>query len=170
MSKSPVAVRGHHERRTGRRGLDKEPVMFTVTSSPATTSATVTGRSRSPLTRTLPRATASAAVLGAAATTAGAAVLSAAGVPLAAHGAIPLAGFAQVTFVAAVTGGLVLAVLNRYGSAPRRRFLQVTVGLTTLSIAAPATLADTTASSIALAGLHVLAAAVIIPVLARRAR
>jgi hypothetical protein len=61
-------------------------------------------------------------------------------------------------------------VLNRYGSAPRRRFLQVTVGLTTLSIAAPATLADTTASSIALAGLHVLAAAVIIPVLARRAR
>lgn len=124
---------------------------------------------RSPLTRTLPRATAVAGVLGAAATTAGAAGLRTAGIPLAVHGAIPLAAFAELTFLAAVAGGLLLAVLIRRGSAPRRRFLQVTFGLTVLSCAVPGAFADTTASRIALAALHLLAAAVIVPVLARRA-
>jgi hypothetical protein len=115
----------------------------------------------------LPRATASSGVLAASATTAGAAVLRAAGVPLAVHGTIPLAAFAQLTVIAAVAGGLLMAVLTRRGPAPRRRFLQVT-GLTALSCAAPA-FADTTASKIALVALHLLAAAIIIPVLARRA-
>jgi hypothetical protein len=79
----------------------KEPTMSTVTASPGTT----VKHGPSPLTRTLPRATASAGVLAAAATTAGAAVLRAAGVPLAVHGKIPLAAFAQLTFIAAVSGG-----------------------------------------------------------------
>ena len=72
--------------------------MSTVTASPDTT----VKHASSPLTRTLPRATASVGVLAAAATTAGAAVLRAAGVPLAVHGKIPLAAFAQLTFIAAV--------------------------------------------------------------------
>ena len=139
--------------------------MSTVTASPSTTVQRVS----SPLTRTLPRATASAGVLGAAATTAGAAVLRAAGVPLAAHGEIPLAAFAQLTFIAAVCGGVLLAVLIRRSAAPRQRFAQVTAGLTALSCVAPAVFADTTASKIALAGLHILAATIIVPVLARRA-
>ena len=137
--------------------------MSTVTASPGTT---VT---RHRLTSTLPRATASVGVLAAAATTAVAAVLRGGGVPLAVHGKIPLAAFAQLTFLAAVVGGVLLAVLNRRSSAARRRFIQITVGLTALSCVAPAAFADTTASKIALVGLHLVAAAIIVPVLARHA-
>lgn len=137
--------------------------MSTVTASPGTT---VT---RHRLTRTLPRATASAGVLAAAATTAVAAVLRGGGVPLAVHGKIPLAAFAQLTFLAAVGGGVLLAVLIRRGSAARQRFIRITAGLTALSCAAPAAFADTTASKIALVALHLLAAGIIVPVLARHA-
>jgi len=139
--------------------------MSTVTASPGTTVKHVS----SALTRTLPRATASVGVLAAAATTAGAAVLRAAGVPLAAHGEIQLAAFAQLTFIAAVCGGVLLAVLIRRSSAPRQRFVRITAGLAALSCAVPAAFGDTTASKIALVGLHILAAAIIVPVLARRA-
>jgi hypothetical protein len=107
--------------------------------------------------------------LAAAATTAGAAVLRAAGVPLAVRGEIPLAGFAQITLIGAVIGGVFLAVLNRHSSEPRRRFIQVAIGLTAFSCVAPAALADTIASKIALVALHLVAAAIIVPVLARRA-
>ena len=139
--------------------------MSAVTASPGTT---VTN-TRSRLTRTLPRATASAGVLAAAATTVGAAVLRAAGVPLAAHGPIPLAGFAQLTVIAAVAGGVLLAVLIRRSSAPRQRFIRITAALTAISCIAPLAVADTTASKITLVALHLLAAAIIVPVLARHA-
>ena len=138
--------------------------MSTVAASPV---AIERGPSR--LTSTLPRTTISAGVLAAAVTTAGAVALRAAGVPLAVHGNIPLAGFAQLTFIAAVIGGILLAVLNRCSSTPRRRFVQVTAGLTAISWILPATFADTTASKIALVGLHLVAAATIVPVLARHA-
>ncbi len=141
----------------------KEPIVSTVTASPGTT---VT---RHRLTSTLPRATASAGALAAAATTAGAAVLRDGGVPLAVHGKIPLAAFAQLTFLAAVGGGVLVAVLIRRGSAARQRFIRITAGLTALSCAAPAAFADTTASKIALVALHLLAAGIIVPVLARHA-
>ena len=108
--------------------------MSTVTASPDTTVKHAPSR----LTRTLPRATASAGVLAAAATTASAAVLRAAGIPLAVHGKIPLAAFAQLTFIAAVSGGVLLAVLIRRSSAPRQRFVRITAGLTALSCVAPA--------------------------------
>jgi hypothetical protein len=121
------------------------------------------------LTATLPRATVSAGVLAAAATTAGAAVLRAAGVPLAAHGEIQLAAFAQLTLIAAICGGVLLAVLVRRSAAPRRRFVQITAGLTALSCAAPLAAADTAASRAGLVVLHLLAAAIVVPVLARRA-
>ena len=121
------------------------------------------------LTRTLPRATASAGVLAAAATTAGAGALRAAGVPLAVHGSIPLAAFAQITFVGAVSGGVLLAVLIRIGSASRQRFVRIAAGLTVLSCIVPVAFADTTASKAALVVLHLLAAAITVPVLARHA-
>jgi len=121
------------------------------------------------LTGTLARTTVSVGVLAAAVTIAGAVGLRAAGVPLAVHGKIPLAGFAQITFVAAVIGGVLVAFLNRRSSAPRQRFVEMTIGLTAISCAAPATFADTTASRIALVGLHLVAAAIIVPALARHA-
>jgi peptidoglycan/LPS O-acetylase OafA/YrhL len=139
--------------------------MSTVTASLDTT----VERRPSRLTSTLPRTTVSVGVLAAAVTTGGAVALRAAGVPLAVHGKIPLAGFPQLTFIAAVMGGVLLAVLNRRSSAPRRRFVQLTVGLTAISCVLPAALADTTASKIALVGLHLLAAASIVPMLARHA-
>jgi peptidoglycan/LPS O-acetylase OafA/YrhL len=136
----------------------------TTTASPDTT----VKRSGARLTSTLPRATASAGVLGAAGTTAAAAAMRAAGDPLAAHGAIQLAAFAQVTVVAAVAGGVLMAVLVRRSAAPRQRFVRITAALTAISCAVPAVFADTMASKIGLVALHVLAAAIIVPVLARR--
>ena len=139
--------------------------MSTVTTSPEIT----VERRPSRLTSTLPRTTVSVGGLAAAVTTAGAGALRAAGVPLAVHGRIPLTGFAQITFIAAVIGGVLLALLNRRSSAPRQRFVQITAGLTAISCALPAAFADTTASKVALVGLHLAAAAIIVPVLARYA-
>lgn len=139
--------------------------MSTVTASLDTT----VERRPSRLISTLPRTTVSIGVLAAAVTTAGAVALRAGGVPLAAHGQIPLGGFAQLTFIATVMGGVLLAVLNRRSSAPRRRFVQMAVGLTAISCVFPAAFADATASKIALVGLHLVAAAAIVPMLARHA-
>jgi hypothetical protein len=139
--------------------------MSTVTSSPDVSAEHVPSR----LTGTLARTTVSVGVLAAAVTTAGAVGLRAAGVPLALHGKIPLAAFAQVTFVAAVIGGVLVALLNRRSSAPRRQFVEMTIGLTAISCAAPAAFVHTTASGVALVGLHLVAAAIIVPALARHA-
>ncbi len=150
----------------GTAAKERNQSMSTVTS----TSPDVTvGRARTRLARTLPRATFSVGVLAAAVTTAAAAALRGAGAPLAVHGKIPLASFAQVPFFAAVIGGLLVALLNRRSCAPRQRFFQVTIGLTVLSLLVPAAFADTSASKIALVGLHLVAAAIIVPVLARHA-
>ncbi len=138
-------------------------------SNVTTPSAITVNDPRSRLTSTIPRATASVGVLAGIATTAGAAALRAAGVPLAVHGDIPLAAFAQITIVGAVIGGVLLAVLNRRSSDPHGRFIQMTIGLTALSCAAPVAFADTGSSKFALVALHLVAAAIIVPVLALRA-
>ena len=126
-------------------------------------------RTSSWLTSTLLRATAVVGVLAAAASTALAAILRTAGVPLAVHGTIPLAAFAQVTFIGAVIGGVLLGLLIRRSTAPLQRFVQIAIGLTALSCAVPLAFADTLASGFALVGLHLVAAAIIVPVLARYA-
>lgn len=115
----------------------------------------------------LRRTTLTVGIVAAAAVTALVAALHAAGVPVAAGGEIPLAGFAQFTFVGAVLGGLLAAFLNRRSAAPRRRFVQTTAALVALSCAAPLALADGAASTVALIGTHLVAAAMIVPVLAR---
>ncbi len=74
---SGLAVRGHGERRTGRRRQQRKPAMSTVTTSPEIT----VGRRPSRLTSTLPRTTVSVGVLAAAVTTAGAVALRAAASP-----------------------------------------------------------------------------------------
>ena len=126
-------------------------------------------RTSSRLTSTLPRATATVGVLAAAATTGVAAILRAAGVPLSVNGQIPLAAFAQFTFIGAVIGGVLLGLLIRRSTAPLQRFVQIAIGLTALSCVAPLTFADTVASKFALVGMHLVAAAIIVPVLARYA-
>jgi len=127
-------------------------------------------------TMTLPRpaslrkTTVGVGLLAAGAATAVAAVLHGAGVPLAVDGEmIPLAGFAQLTFAAAVLGGLILAVCRRRSATPRRSFLHVTGALTAASCLPSVALPPDAATKIALVATHLVAAAIIIPVLARRA-
>jgi peptidoglycan/LPS O-acetylase OafA/YrhL len=116
------------------------------------------------------RATLVAGLAGTAATAAFAAVTTAAGVPFEIDGkAIPVGGFATMTVLGAVLGGLLLLVTNRYAAQPRRRFLQITVALTALSCVPSVMSPPDTASKIALVAAHVLAAVVIVPVLARNA-
>ena len=76
--------------------------------------------------------------------------------------------FAQFTFAGAVLGGLLVAVLNRHSSLPRRYFIQIAVALTALSCLAPAAAGDDVPSRIGLIAIHLLAAAIIAPVLARQ--
>ena len=120
----------------------------------------------------LRRATLIAAVLGAAAATGFAAVVHAAGVSLALRGGgmIPLAGFAQVAFVAVVVGGLLAATLNRRSSRPRRQFVRIAAVLTLVSCVPPVALAADVASKIALVGTHLLVAVIATSLIARQVR
>jgi hypothetical protein len=90
------------------------------------------------------------------------------GVHLVAGGRIPLAAFAQLTFAGAVLGGLLVVVLDRRSVLPRRRFIQIAVALTALSCLAPAGAGPDDSSKIGLIAIHLLAAAIIAPVVARQ--
>jgi peptidoglycan/LPS O-acetylase OafA/YrhL len=140
--------------------------MSVTTQSLTTPTSTATRRRISPLAR----ATVGTGIIAAAAVTAVAAIAHAAGISFAVDGEmIPLAGFAQMTFLGAVIGGVLLAVLNRRSSAPGRRFLQITVALTALSCVPSVALPDDVATKITLVALHALAAAMIVPVVVRHA-
>jgi peptidoglycan/LPS O-acetylase OafA/YrhL len=121
-------------------------------------------------TSSLRRTTLVVGVAAAAATTAVAAVVHAGGVPFAVgREMIPLAGFAQMTLLGAVLGGVILAVCNRASRAPRTTFVRTAVVLTALSCIPSVALPPDVATKAALVALHVLAAAIIVPALARHA-
>lgn len=82
---------------------------------------------------------------------------------------IPLVGFAQMAFLGAVIGAVLLAVLNRRSRDAGRRFLQATVALTVLSCVPSVALPPDAATKMALVVMHVVAAAIIVPLLARHA-
>lgn len=131
----------------------------------AAAAPTTTRRARSLRTTTVVAGLGTAAIV-----TGLAAAAHAAGVPLAVDGEmIPVAGFAQMTFLGAIIGGVLLAVLNRRSAAPRRRFLQATVALTALSCVPSVTWPPDAATKATLVALHLLAAAIIVPALARYA-
>jgi peptidoglycan/LPS O-acetylase OafA/YrhL len=79
---------------------------------------------------------------------------------------IPLVDFAQLTFVGAVIGGVLLVVLNRRSRSARRRFLQMAVALTALSCVPSVAWADAATTKLALVALHVGAAVIVVPALA----
>jgi peptidoglycan/LPS O-acetylase OafA/YrhL len=81
---------------------------------------------------------------------------------------IPLVDFAQLTFVGAVIGGVLLAVLNRR-SRSARRSLQMAVALTALSCVPSVAWADDATTKLARVALHVGAAVIVVPTLARHA-
>jgi peptidoglycan/LPS O-acetylase OafA/YrhL len=110
-----------------------------------------------------------AGLVASAATVAVASLARAIDVPLTVGGqTIPLLGFAQLTFVASVIGTVLAVMMSRRASRPRQTFATTTILLTALSIV-PDVLADArTATRVALALTHVVAAAIVIPALASR--
>ncbi|MFE6286241.1 DUF6069 family protein [Streptomyces sp. NPDC057877] len=116
------------------------------------------------------------AVAGALVTEAFALVARASGVPMEAAGSgateaaeIPVGGFAGGVLFWSVVGIVLAPALARWAGRPARTFVAITVPLTALSMIAPALAPHTaTSTQIILALSHVVAAAVIIPPLARR--
>jgi Family of unknown function (DUF6069) len=81
---------------------------------------------------------------------------------------IPVAGFAQVTFVATLIGAVLARQFALRTDRPRHTFLVTTVALTLVSFV-PDLLADAqTSTKLALMVSHVVAAAIAIPLLASR--
>jgi len=104
----------------------------------------------------------------AAVTTAIAAIAHAAGVSFEIDGeAIPLPGFAQMTLLGALLG-LLIARQCRRAAHPRSTFVRITVALTALSVVPDFVMSFDAASRIVLVSIHLTAAAIIVPVLARR--
>jgi hypothetical protein len=102
----------------------------------------------------------------------------AAGVPMRAAGlgsqhatAITVGMFAMGTMVVTFWFTFVLVLIARFARDPRRVYLRTTLPLLVLSLAAPILAADTaTATKVVLAAAHLIAGAIIIPVVARRLR
>lgn len=135
------------------------------------TATTITARSTS-TTRPIRAIWATTAVSGlaaAVATTVIAAVAKAADVGLDVDGeSIPTIGFAQMTLLGAVIGGIVATVLAKWARRPRRTFVLVTGVLTALSLVPDVTMGFDVASALVLIATHLVAAAIVVPAVARR--
>jgi uncharacterized protein DUF6069 len=110
-----------------------------------------------------------AAVVASTATMAVAAAGHAAGISLDMAGQpIPVSGFGTLTVIFSLVGVALAAVLSRTARRSRHIFLRATVVLSVLSLV-PDALADSASSTKALLMFtHLVAAAIVIPVLARR--
>ena len=82
--------------------------------------------------------------------------------------AIPVIGFAQLTFVAAIIGTVMAVVMSHRARRPRHTFVASTIALTALSIVPDVTADAHTATKFVLALTHVVAASIVIPALASR--
>ena len=100
-----------------------------------------------------------------------AAVAAAADVPLEVDGeSIPLEGFAMLTLVGAVLGGLMAAGFDRFATRGRTWFVTTTIVLTALSFVPSVAMPPDAATQVVLVATHVVAAGIIIPALARHLR
>ena len=111
-----------------------------------------------------------AAIVASLATTVLAAVASAAGVSFADRtgASIPLAAFAQLALVFSLVGVGIAAVMARKVRRPRPTFMRTAVALTALSFVPDLTFGFDTGSAATLITLHTVAAAIVVPTLARR--
>ena len=120
--------------------------------------------------RRLLRAGALATLAAVLATTLAAALAAAAGVDFDVAGTgetVPPSGFAVVTAVFCVLGVALAAGFRRWSVRPAERFLRTAVALTAVSLVPPFLSEADAAATAALVGLHLLAAAVAVPVLTR---
>jgi hypothetical protein len=110
-----------------------------------------------------------ATVAAAAATALVAAAGQAVGISTAVSGApIPTSGFAVLTVIFSVLGLAIATALRRFARHPRTAWIRTTVALTVLSFV-PDVLADAAvATKVLLMLTHVVAAAIVIPAVARR--
>jgi len=83
---------------------------------------------------------------------------------------IPLPGFAVVTGFFSVVGIVIAGALLRWSARPAQRFGWTAVSLTAISLVAPFLSGADIATTTALLGLHLVPAAVMIPVLTRSLR
>jgi hypothetical protein len=99
-----------------------------------------------------------------------AAIASSAGVSFADNSgtAIPTAGFTTLTLAFSIVGVLIAAVLARTASRPRSTFVRTALVLTALSFIPDLTYGFDAGSAIVLIALHTVAAAIVVPTLARR--
>lgn len=107
------------------------------------------------------------------ATTLAAALARAVGVDFQVRGGgetIPLPGFAVVTGLFSVVGIVIAVALLRWSARPAERFVWTAVSLTTMSMVPPLLFGANTATTTALMGLHLVAATIMIPTLARSLR
>ncbi len=138
----------------------------------ATTSVTApTATSSVPTVGSLLRDGAAAIVVAAAATAAVAAAGQAVGISLDVGGAtIPASGFATLTVMFSVIGLLIAVGLRRFARHPRTTWIRTTVALTVLSLV-PDLVADAAPTTkMLLMVTHLVAAAIVIPAVARRLR
>jgi hypothetical protein len=107
------------------------------------------------------------------ATTLGAAIAQAVGVDLEVSDSaesIPLSGIAVVTGFFSVVGVVIAVALLRWSARPADRFVWTAGSLTVISMVPPLVSGANTATTATLVGLHLVAAAVMIPTLARSLR
>jgi Family of unknown function (DUF6069) len=137
-----------------------------LSTSPTTAPANPTVRSIRP---TVLRTGVAAAAAAAVATTLIAVIAKGVDVPLAiADEPIPVAAFAQLTFICALVGTGLAALIGRRSNRARTLFIRVTIALAVLSIV-PDLAADTDAATrLTLIITHVVAALIVIPALADR--
>jgi Family of unknown function (DUF6069) len=83
---------------------------------------------------------------------------------------IPLSGFAVVTGFFSVVGIVIAAALLRWSARPAELFVRTALSLTAISLVPPLLSDASTATTVALIGLHLVAATVMIPTLARSLR
>lgn len=139
----------------------------TVSITDATTDTTTT--TAAPTVGSLLLTGSAATVAAAVATAVVAAAGQAIGISTAVSGApIPASGFAVLTVMFSVLGLVIATALRRFARHPRTAWIRTTAVLTVLSFV-PDVLADATpATKVLLMLTHVVAAAIVIPAVARR--
>ena len=132
-------------------------------------STTIIAAPRVTSTRSLLGAGAVATVVASAATPVVAAAGLAAGISLDIAGApIPVPGFATLTAFFSVIGLAIAVVLARMARHPRRVWIRTTVALTALSLVPDLIVAAAPATKALLMLTHLVAAAIVVPAVARR--
>lgn len=81
---------------------------------------------------------------------------------------IPLVGFTQLTFTFSVVGILIALAIRRWASQPARTWVRTAVALTALSLVPPFLVDANLDTECTLVLAHLIAAAIVIPVIARR--